>query len=265
MAYVYRHIRLDTNKVFYVGIGNDLKYQRSKSKYNRNKHWHNVVNKTSIRVDILFDEIDYEEAKNKEIEFISLYGRRDFGIGTLVNMTDGGDGSLGMVVTDDVKSRISQKNKGKKVSQETRNKISLARKGFKHTEEVKKKIGEFKKGKKLPPRQPISEETRKKMSDGKKGKSPSYNYIRTAEHRKRLSEGALGKKMSDACRLKMSENRSIPIVQYCKDGELIKEWNSAKLAAFELFGSKNSSSIVRCLKNRQDLAYGYKWKYLNKH
>ena len=52
------------------------------------------------------------------------------------------------------------------------------------------------------------------------------------------------------------------IVQYCKDGELIKEWKSAKLAAFELFGSKNSSSIVRCLKNRQDLAYGFKWSYL---
>jgi hypothetical protein len=99
MAYVYRHIRLDTNKVFYVGIGNDLKYQRSKSKYNRNKHWHNVVNKTPIRIDILFDEINYEEAKNKEIEFISLYGRRDFGIGTLVNMTGGGGTGTAIVDT----------------------------------------------------------------------------------------------------------------------------------------------------------------------
>lgn len=262
MAYVYRHIRLDTNKVFYIGIGNDLKYQRSKSKYNRNRYWHNIVNKTPIRIDVLFDEISYEEAKSKEIEFISLYGRIDFGVGTLVNMTDGGEGCLGMVVRDDVRIKISHKNKGRKVSQETRDKISLARKGFKHTDEVKRKIGEFKKGKKLPPRKPVSEETRKKMSDGRKGKSPSYNYIRTEEHRRRLSEGALGKKMSDACKLKMSENRSIPIVQYCKDGESIKEWKSAKLAAFELFGSKNSSSIVRCLKNKQKLAYGFKWSYL---
>lgn len=264
MAYVYRHIRLDTNQVFYIGIGNDLKYQRSKSKYNRNKHWHNIVNKTPIKIDILFDEIDYDEAKSKEVEFISLYGRRDFGTGTLVNMTDGGEGCVGMIVSDDVKAKISLRNKGRKVSQETRDKISLARKGFKHTDEVKRKIGEFKKGKKLPPREPVSEETRRKMSEGRKGKKPSYNYIRTEEHRRKMSEGALGKKMSDACKLKMSENRSIPILQYSKEGDLIKKWKSAKLAALELFGSKNSSSIVRCLKKKQELAYNFKWEYLNK-
>jgi hypothetical protein len=265
MAYVYRHIRLDTNKVFYVGIGNDLKYKRSFSKYNRNKHWHNIVNKTQIEIEILFDDINYDEAKNKEIEFISLYGRRDLGIGTLVNMTNGGEGCLGMIVTEDVRNKISKNNKGKKISQETRDKISLSRKGFKHSDEVKKKIGDFKRGKKLPPRKPISEDTRRKMSESKKGKSPSYNYIRTEEHRKRLREGALGKKMSDACKLKMSENRSIPVLQYCKDGKLIKEWKSATLAAFELFNARNSSSIVRCLKGKKMLAYGFKWEYLNKN
>lgn len=264
MAYVYRHIRLDTNQVFYIGIGNDSKYKRSFSKHNRNKHWHNIVNKTAIEIDILFDDIDYDEAKNKEIEFILLYGRRDFGLGTLVNMTNGGEGCLGIIVTDDVKSRISQNNKGRKVSQETRDKISLARKGFKHSDETKKKIGEFKKGKKLPPRKPISEDTRRKMSEGRKGKSPSYNYIRTEEYREKLSKGALGKKMSDACKLKMSESRSVPILQYCKDGELIKEWKSARLAALELFNTKNSSNIVKCLKGKQKLAYGFKWEYLNK-
>lgn len=43
MALVYKHIRLDTNQVFYIGVGKTDK--RPYSKIYRNKHWHNVVNK----------------------------------------------------------------------------------------------------------------------------------------------------------------------------------------------------------------------------
>lgn len=39
--YLYRHIRLDTGNVFYVGIGTG---RRAWKKENRNKHWHNIVN-----------------------------------------------------------------------------------------------------------------------------------------------------------------------------------------------------------------------------
>jgi hypothetical protein len=190
-----------------------------------------------------------------------LYGRIDLGLGTLVNMTNGGEGSLGIVFSEESKKKIGAGNKGRKCTEETKLKISLARKGCKHTEEVKRKIGDFKKGKKILNRKPLSQEERQKMSDRRKGKSPSYIYIRTEEHRKRLSEGALGKKMSDACKLKMSENRSIPIIQYSKDGIFIKEWKSARLAALELFETNHSSNIVRCLKGQKPLAYGFKWEY----
>ena len=84
---VYRHIRLDKNEVFYIGIGNE---KRPYTKKSRNKYWHNIVNKTEYRVDILFDDLSWEEACEKETEFIKLYGRKDLGKGTLVNMSDGG-------------------------------------------------------------------------------------------------------------------------------------------------------------------------------
>ena len=29
MAYLYRHIRLDTNEIFYIGIGSDINYKRA--------------------------------------------------------------------------------------------------------------------------------------------------------------------------------------------------------------------------------------------
>ncbi len=47
MAYVYRHIRLDKNVPFYIGIGkSDLNYNRASSNKNRNPYWHHIVNQT---------------------------------------------------------------------------------------------------------------------------------------------------------------------------------------------------------------------------
>lgn len=97
MAYVYRHIRLDKNEPFYVGIAKDeyKNCERAYSKYYRNKHWHNIINKSHYEVEIILDDLTWEEACKKEIEFIKLYGRADLKTGSLVNMTDGGDGFKG--------------------------------------------------------------------------------------------------------------------------------------------------------------------------
>jgi len=94
MAYVYRHIRLDKNHVFYVGIGSDDSYDRAYSKDSRNQHWYNVVNKSQYEVEIMLDDISWEQACEKEVEFIKLYGRKDLNEGTLVNMTAGGEGLI---------------------------------------------------------------------------------------------------------------------------------------------------------------------------
>ena len=36
MAYVYKHTRLDTNEIFYIGIGSDNSFNRAFSKKKRN-------------------------------------------------------------------------------------------------------------------------------------------------------------------------------------------------------------------------------------
>ena len=64
MAYVYRHIRLDKNIPFYIGIGKEE--QRAYSKSNRNPYWKKITNKTDYVVEILFNDISYELAKEKE-------------------------------------------------------------------------------------------------------------------------------------------------------------------------------------------------------
>jgi hypothetical protein len=129
MAYLYRHIRLDKNEPFYIGIGTDIEYKRAYNFYNRSNHWKNIINKTQYEVEILLDDLTWEEACQKEIEFITLYGRKDLNKGTLVNLTDGGEGFLGYKHTQNAKDVISQKLLGKsKHTQEQKLIWSLLRK-----------------------------------------------------------------------------------------------------------------------------------------
>lgn len=109
--YVYRHVRPDKNEPFYIGIGGG---NRSNRPYNRNRHWLNVyrLNNREIEVDILVDELTWKEACDLEIWWIAFYGRKDKGKGPLVNLTDGGDGTVGFIQSEDHKRKISNANKG---------------------------------------------------------------------------------------------------------------------------------------------------------
>jgi hypothetical protein len=146
MAVLYRHIRLDSNQPFYIGIGRDEK--RAYSKKDRNKHWKNIVQKHGYKVHIMMDDLTWEEACEKEREFIQLYGRKDLGLGTLVNLTDGGDGTVGCIQSEEHVAKLSAARKGRVLSQEWKAKLSAANKGKKHTEEAKAKVSAAKIGKK---------------------------------------------------------------------------------------------------------------------
>jgi hypothetical protein len=138
MAYVYRHIRLDKNEPFYIGIGSNK--ERCYTKQTRNKHWHSIAKHTDYRVDIIFDDISIDDAKEKEKEFISLYGKKTNG-GLLVYITDGGDGCWGVKATEEQlevrRKRMIENNpfKGKKHTTETKEKMRLAKLGTKRPKE----------------------------------------------------------------------------------------------------------------------------------
>lgn len=111
MAIVYQHRRKDNNSIFYIGIGADIK--RAYSKKNRNKHWLNIVNKFGYEVDILFEGISYDDACNVEFGLVNDYGRVDLGTGILVNLTDGGKGSINFKHKKETIFKISGKNNHK--------------------------------------------------------------------------------------------------------------------------------------------------------
>lgn len=135
--YVYRHIRLDKNIPFYIGMGSKpsvqyasvtKEYSRAFTMLQRSLLWNKIYEKTNkiISVEILYESDDYDNIKLKEIEFIKLYGRIDLGTGTLCNLTDGGEGMRGLVFTETHKNRISESNSKYTRSPETRKKISDA-------------------------------------------------------------------------------------------------------------------------------------------
>lgn len=115
MAIIYQHRRKDTNEIFYVGIGTTIK--RAHTKKSRNDHWHNIVNKVGYDVEIIYEDISWEEACEKEIELIKKYGRMDLKLGSLVNMSDGGDGlhNPSQETRDKMKTGLGKEpwNKGK--------------------------------------------------------------------------------------------------------------------------------------------------------
>jgi len=185
MAIVYAHIRKDTDQIFYIGIGK--KKERAHSQAGRNKHWKCIVNKVGYEVVIFKEDVTWEEACNLEKSLIKEYGRRDLGTGTLVNMTDGGEGienpseelreKLRYKKSDAHKHLLREYKKGVKQSKETIEK-RLSH-NFHQTEEYRQKQRESHLGK------PRSEETKQKL---KKPKPP-----RTEEHSRKISEAKKGK------------------------------------------------------------------------
>ena len=192
MACVYRHIRTDLNIPFYIGIGKEV--ARAYCKVNRNQHWKNIVGKTSYDVHILFDDVSYEFAKEKEKEFIELYKRKEDG-GILCNLTKGGDGVLGIRHTEEARKKMGEPNKGKTISDWHRQRISEFHTGKIVSEETKKKMSESQIGKSLGRK--ASEDTRKKMCESsKKGESNHASKLTSSDvlEIRRLSSEGMGQR-----------------------------------------------------------------------
>lgn len=139
---VYQHRRLDTNEVFYVGIASTK--DRPYNKVKRSQQWKNIENKYGRIVEVICTCETREEACQIERYLIKYYGRRDLGLGNLVNFTDGGEGSINYKHTDESRKKMSEANLNR--SEELKEKFKRSFLGKKHSDETKLKMSEAQKG-----------------------------------------------------------------------------------------------------------------------
>ncbi len=190
--------------VFYVGKGIDDRIEDherdAKRERGRNTHKLNVIRKIwtnggQVAKSIIAYFETHEEACMLEIALI-------FFLPNLTNLTNGGDGSMGYVPTEETLRKLSESHKGHALSEETRRKL-IGRispyKGKTSSEETRKKIKEaraeqvFSEETRLKLSQvrkghPVSEDTRRKLSEANKG------YRHTEDARRKMSEAAKGRK-----------------------------------------------------------------------
>lgn len=214
---VYQWLREDGSP-YYIGIGSPRRPYTGKRNCGGPPPRDRIV--------ILCRNLDWEEACKIERELITFYGRKDLGTGILRNLTDGGEGSCGVVMSEETKAKISKAVSGenhplygkrgeksywhgKTHSEETKAKMSKARSGEnhhmygkKHTEEAKAKMSRAHLGRRH------SEETRKKMS----GENHNmYGKKHTEETKAKISKALsgenhpmYGKKRTEESRAKIS-------------------------------------------------------------
>lgn len=255
--YLYRHIRTDLNVPFYIGIGTKpIRFRKESQEFKRafigilhpgkrNNWWINIYNKTDVEVEIMYTSNSWEDVKGKEIEFIKLYGKLSEGTGTLVNLTDGGDGVFGMRHSEESRKKMSASHTGVPLAIEVAKKSALSRtglirkRGYKLSEDHKAKISKGNKGKKLTDDRreklrlsaktrkrptPFSDEHRRNIGEASK------KVIRTDQWRENISKGNIGKKVS---------NETRQILSSIFKGRILSDETKLKMSAFQK-GRKHS-------------------------
>lgn len=251
MAYVYRHIRLDKNVPFYVGVGTDSKghYSRAftkKARNLKNTHWGNIIKKTPYEVEIMIDDVPLDFAFQKEKEFISLYGRSDLGQGTLVNKTNGGEGVLGLRCKEKTKKQYRELY-SKKICQYDIEGIFI--KVHDSATSASKEVGSFK----------------SHLCHCANG-TPSYLAPKGFLWRwfngsvQNITVEVLDKRATVSTLTLASTMKSVD--QFTIDGVFVKTFESCGSAAKSIKVTR--MCITDCLKGRQKTSGGFIWKYSKK-
>jgi group I intron endonuclease len=192
--------------------------------------------KENFTLKILEQCLTLEELRLAEQKWISE-------LGTFINrngynMTFGGDGALGRIVSEEQKRKSSEARKGVIFSDEHKKNIGISKLGPKNpmfgkhlSKEHRKKIGAKTKGRKF------SEERCKNISNSLKGKKQTYSQ---------------------------KTERQIEQIDLLT-GQLIQIHQSINSAARSISDKASASNILYVCLGKRNYAYGFKWRFIRNH
>lgn len=125
---------------FYAGKGLENRIT-PKNHQGCNKYMVNTLYKIGIEHIVILvpiNKVQESVANMYEKRYIQEIGRRDLGLGPLLNMTDGGEGAVGRIFSEEHRKKLSIANSGHVPSREDRKKMSQAqKKRFQNPEQIK--------------------------------------------------------------------------------------------------------------------------------
>lgn len=230
---IYRHIS-PSGKV-YIGITSKRnpsnRWGRNGYNYRSSVLFYKAIQKygwDNIKHEILFTNLSEDRVKSLEVNLIRHYKN----LRLSYNITEGGQGTVGLRKTEREKKNLRRLHTGKKLSEETKKKMSESRKGRPGTMLGKKH----------------SEETKKKMSVSRSGSNnPIFGRIRTEEEKVTY-------------RLSQKTRKMVAKIDP-ETGETLSVYNSVNEAGN--INGCSCSHISECCKGKSKLFKGYKWIFIN--
>lgn len=230
---IYGLVDPRTSMVRYIGLSSKglarPRQHRKPSSFENNTYkssWVSSLHKQGLDFEIVVLQESTLESLNDDERWWIAYGR--ISGWPLTNMTEGGDGMLGRICTDETRARMSASGRGRAmppVSEETKNKIGNANRGKVRSPELRALWSKLALGRRVSPeaREKIrrastgrkhTDEARAKMSAAQVGRTFSAETIEkmaathrgvplTAEHRAKIGAATLGKVRGESTKAKM--------------------------------------------------------------
>jgi len=162
--YTYAYLREDRTP-YYIGRG------CGKRAYCKN---HGVAVPSRHRILLLKTGLTFAESVQHEIYMIAVLGRKDLGTGILRNLTDGGEGTQGLVQTLEAKQKISKAKKSVPLGNRHKVQLSKAHTGVPLSSHHRSRIAESLLGEKHP-RWKLTQDQRRDIASRYIPRSPKGN------------------------------------------------------------------------------------------
>jgi len=222
-----------TNGKYYIGqdANNDPKYLGSGKILKRAIKKYGVENFSKEILEVCADK---DELNVKEVFWIAKLSGTTIGY----NITDGGGGSLGLIHTDEAKSKMSNSTSGKRNPMYGKTIRDAWRDKGLSEDEIEDKWSDWL-------------ITRSKLSSGQN--NGMYGVSRFGS-----DNPFYGKKHTQDVRDKLSRTSKLKktVLQYTLDGEFVREWDSTKEVEREL-----GVYCRGCCNGRLKTCRGFVWKY----